>query len=104
MMDIFSIEEGKDLNIQDTIVPKAANLLSVQLGALEYAPEFGIDLDYFLNNPVAFQNDSFMAYLVQRMSENMIDVTSALSIIEKFMTRFDFSVNAVEENSEGFIV
>lgn len=104
MTDIFSIEEGKDLNIQDTIVPKAANLLSVQLGALEYAPEFGIDLDYFLNNPVAFQNDSFMAYLVQRMSENMIDVTSALSIIEKFMTRFDFSVNAVDENSEGFIV
>lgn len=104
MIDIFRIEDGKDLELQDTIVPKAANVLSVQLGSLEYAPDFGVDIDYFLNNSIEFQNESFMAYLVQRMSENMINVGESIEIVQKFMSQFVFGVDAVEENNEGFIV
>lgn len=104
MIDIFKIEDGKDLELQDTIVPKAANLLGTQLGYLEYAPDFGVDIDYFLNNSIEFQNESFMAYLVQRMSENMINVSESIELIEKFMSRFIFGVSAIEETNEGFIV
>lgn len=104
MIDIFKIEDGKDLELQDTIVPKAANVLSVQLGSLEYAPDFGVDIDYFLNNSIEFQNESFMAYLVQRMSESMINVGESIEIVQKFMSQFVFGVDAVEENNEGFIV
>jgi hypothetical protein len=36
-----------DLDLVDTIVPKAANVLQVQLATLEYAPTFGVDLVFF---------------------------------------------------------
>ncbi len=57
MTDIVSI--GADIGLYDSQSPRAANILSVQLGALEYAPTLGIDLAYFLQEDFRFQNESF---------------------------------------------
>lgn len=103
MIDIFAIEDGKDLILADSVVPKAANLASVQLGSLEYAPDFGIDLLYFIDNPIQFQNESFKTYLVESMAQNMINVTEANEVLEHLYSKLQFSVDA-NEDSEGFIV
>lgn len=47
MIDIVGFT-SKGMQLFDTQTEKAANILSVQLGALEYAKDLGIDLRYFL--------------------------------------------------------
>lgn len=62
MIDIA--EFNGDLVLVDTNVGKAQNVLSIQLGSLYYAEDFGIDLAYFLSEEFEFTNDSFRSLLV----------------------------------------
>lgn len=102
MIDIIRAVQGADLQVQDSIAPKAGNLLATQLGKLSYEPEFGVDLRFFLESNLEFQNESFQAYLIERLIQNRINVDSVLTVIESFTSRFVFNVNE-QQRTEGFI-
>ncbi len=88
--DIITIEDGLDLGLSLSNVPRAANVLSVQLGELEYANSFGIDKRYFLETPVLFQNESFKMYLVQRLTEHGINVSEVAESIYTLFSKLTF--------------
>jgi hypothetical protein len=85
-----------DLNVVDSIVPKAANVLQVQLGSLEYAPEFGVDLAFFLDPDLTFQNESFKSYLIQRLSESHVNVNQVIQALTTFVETLVFEVGQPE--------
>ena len=100
MIDIVSL--GDDMGIYSTQNYKAKNILSVQLGDLEYAPLLGIDLRYFLSEDFKFQNDSFKAYLIEVLANSGINVASVEEQIETLFTRFNFNLTP-EETSSGMV-
>ncbi len=97
MTDIVSV--GADIGLFDTQTTKAANILSVQIGALEYAPIFGIDLKYFLSEDFRFQNESFKAYLIEILANNGINVASVTDIIDNLFATYTFKITQEESNS-----
>lgn len=101
MTDIYSIGSG-ELEIYDTQNFKAANILSTQLGSLEYLPLFGIDLKYFLDEGYKFQNDSFKSYLVQVLANEGINVASVIDTIENLYNQYTFNLST-EETTTGLI-
>lgn len=103
MMDIVLIEDEKDLALQDTIVPKAANLLETQLGSLAYAPDFGVDLRYFIQSNFQFQNETFKIYLIERMMQNQINAYDCIETIESLSEKFTWFVGDVAQAAKGFI-
>lgn len=104
MMDIVESNQGEDLKIFDSIVSKAGNVLSVQLGDLEYAPDFGVDLKFFLQSDFQFQNDSFKAYLVQRLVESQVNVAQVMETIETLFTKYTHYVGDFRETTGGLIL
>lgn len=102
MIDIVSATPGLDLGIFDTDTTKAANILSIQEGVLEYAPLLGIDLKYFLSEDFSFQNASFKAYLVERLANNRINVSSVLEQVENLYSILTFKLSA-EDKTSGLI-
>jgi hypothetical protein len=80
MIDISSV--STDIGLLDTQTAKASNVLSVQLGSLQYAPTIGIDLAFFLSEDFAFQNESFKAYLIQVLAGHSINVASIPEVID----------------------
>lgn len=102
MIDITSVKNG-DLTIMDSQAAKAGNVLQVQLGTLEYAKNFGIDLKFFLDPKYQFQNESFKAYLIQRLSEHHVNVNQVTEALETFYLKFTFSVGDAVSSSGGFI-
>lgn len=101
MIDIIGIKDG-DIDLFSTDTGRAANILSVQLGSLEYAPELGIDLTYFLAEEFRVQNESFKAYLVEVLARNGINVVSIVETVESLAERYNFNLAPVE-NSTGLI-
>lgn len=101
MIDIIDFNE-KGMQLLDTQTEKAANILSVQLGALEYAQDLGIDLRYFMTEKTQFQNESFKAYLVQILASRGINVSSIQTVINALDTNFNIKLSP-EENSTGMI-
>lgn len=103
MKDIISANNGEDLGVQDSIVPKAGNILSVQQASLKYAQDLGVDLAYFLSPEFQFQNDSFKSYLVQRLTEQQVNVSKVIETLEAFIQRLTFVV-AETKNTGGLIL
>jgi hypothetical protein len=103
MIDIVRIADGEDLGLFNTDVERAKNILSVQVGALEYAPTLGIDLKYFLSEDYKFQNESFRSYLVQTLANFSINVTSVLSEVESLSENLIFNIGASQETGGGMI-
>lgn len=105
MIDIVAIGEGPggDLRTFDAQTSKAANVLSVQLGYLEYAPEFGIDLRFFIQENFQFQNESFRSYLIQRLSEHHVNVNQVIDTLETLYQKFTFEVGNADKTKGGFI-
>jgi hypothetical protein len=97
MNDISSIDT--DIRIYDANVSKAENVLSVQLGNLYYAPDFGIDLRYFLSEDFEFTNESFRSYCLQRLTEHYIDVVSVSETVSNLFTFLGINIAAKEDNS-----
>lgn len=100
MIDIVSI--GADIGVYNTQTSRAANILSVQLGALEYAQDLGIDLKYFLSEDFRFQNESFKSYLVQVLANNGINVSSVVEVVEALFSNYTFNLTP-PETSGGLI-
>ncbi len=101
MIDMIE-DSGGDIQVIDTQSPRAANILSIQLGYLEYAQELGIDLEYFLNPDFVFQTESFKSYLIDRLAQSGISVNTVTTLVENLSSRFtmDIPANAAQE---GFI-
>ncbi len=102
MIDIVSSETGLDLGVYDTQVQKGGNLLSIQLGDLEYLPEFGIDLRYFLSEDFQIQNESFKAYLIEVLANNGINVESFSELIGRLSSEYKINLSP-EESSTAFV-
>jgi hypothetical protein len=96
MIDIIGV--GTDLELFDTQTEKGKNILSVQLGALEYAPDFGIDLKYFLSEDFKFQNESFKSYLVQVLANNGINVATVLDTVQNLAHEYEFKLTPPESS------
>lgn len=96
MIDIGYVAQGVDLGAYDTQTYKAANILSVQLGALEYAPQLGIDLKYFLSNDFEIQNASFEAYCIRILAENGVSVNGITKAIEALHESMIFNIAPIE--------
>lgn len=103
MLDIIEIKDGEDLKLADSVVPKAANIIATQLYSLEYAYSFGVDLKYFLDEEIEFQNESFKTYLVDRLVQQQVNVSNVIDTIEQFVETFSFSVGDANTNLKGFI-
>lgn len=103
MIDIISAHSGLDLGIFDTDVERAKNILSIQIDSLEFIPEFGIDLKYFLSPDFEFQNASFKSYLVQRLATYGVNVTSVLEEVEALSTQLIFNIGS-QNNINGGLV
>lgn len=104
MKDIVEIVDGSDLVIVDSIVSKAANVISVQLGDLSYAEDFGVDLNYFLQPGLQFQNESFKSYLVNRLTESQVNVAQAVEVFETLFERLTFYVGDNNANTGALIL
>jgi hypothetical protein len=100
MNDISSI--STDLGLIDSQAPRARNILSVQLGSLEYQKDLGIDLAFFLSEDYSFQNDSFKAYLIQVLSGFGINVSSVVETIDNLYSTYTF--NLIPESGGSSLV
>lgn len=101
LKDIVSI--GADLGVKQSEAERAGNVLATQIGTLEYAPDFGIDLKFFLESEFSIQNASFKAYLVQRLLEHKINVVSVVDTIEQLYTTYTFGVGSSEQSDGSMI-
>jgi len=96
MLDLINMVDGEDLHYQHNVAMKAGNVISVQLGSLDFKPDFGSDLKYFLQEDLKFQTESFKSYLVGRLSEYRIQVNATVSIVENFTNKFVMDVGQTE--------
>jgi len=101
MIDIVGFTSS-GMEVYDTQVQRAANILSVQLGALEYAKDLGIDLRYFLTEPINFQDDSFKAYLIQTLVSRGINVSSLIEVLNSLDSNYNINLSP-SENSTGLV-
>ncbi len=95
MTDIVAV--GTDLQVFNTQTSRAANILSIQIGSLEYEQDLGIDLKYFLSEDFRFQNESFKAYLVQVLANRGINVASVIETVDKLFETLTFNITAEEQ-------
>lgn len=101
MIDIDKFESG-DIVFKDTNIHKASNILKTQLGSLAFNESFGVDVVYFLNRDLKFQNESFKSYLLQKLSENGIVISENYMLVDKFIQHIGFGVNN-QENTTSLI-
>jgi hypothetical protein len=97
MIDIVSLG-ATGMGTFDTQTNRAKNILSTQIGALEYQPDLGIDLVYFLSEDFKFQNESFKAYLIQILANYSINVSSVTETIEDLFSQLTFELTPPEIN------
>jgi hypothetical protein len=102
MIDIVDFNSS-GMQTYDTQTEQAANILSVQLGALEYAPDLGIDLRYFLSEKIQFQDESFKAYLIQALAQRGINVASLIVLKQDLFDQYNINISP-QENSTGMVV
>lgn len=102
MIDIIPTAPGLDMGLYDTQTERAANILDTQLGALEYAPDFGVDLSYFLQTDFKFQNESFKSYCIQVLANEGINVSSVDEILASLYEVLGFNL-APAETTTGLI-
>ena len=101
MIDIVGFT-SKGMEVFNTQTPRAANILQTQLGDLEYAPDLGIDLRYFMTEDIQFQDDNFKGYLVQTLATYGINVASLTEVIKALSSEYNINLSP-EETSTGFL-
>lgn len=104
MIDIVGYPpQHDDLGLYDTDTERAKNILSVQIGALSFIPDFGIDLKYFLSENFVFENESFKSYLVQRLSEYAVNVTQLIEEQEDLYEKLIFLIGTSQVEGGGMV-
>lgn len=102
MIDITSAPDGEDLRVFDTQTARAQNILSVQLGSLEYAQDLGIDLAFFLSDEFQFENESFKAYLVETLANRGINVSTLVEAVEALYKTYTINLTP-PQSSDGLV-
>lgn len=103
MIDLTSFNETtQDLNVFDSQVPKAGNILSIQIGSLEYAKTLGIDMNYFLSDEFRFQNDSFKSYIIEVLANRGVNVANIETVVQTLFTELNVGLSP-SETSTGLI-
>lgn len=100
MTDIVDVTT--DIKVLDTQTNRAANILSVQIGALEYAQDLGIDLKYFLSEDFKFQNESFRSYLIQVLANYGINVAIVDEEVQNLFTKLKIGISP--SSNDGTLV
>ena len=89
----FHIEEG-----DNSLIWKAKNVMKTQIGSVNYLPEFGCDLEfYIINTNYNIQTQAFKNYLTERLIESNIQVATILKVDELFSTIFNLTLASQEE-------
>lgn len=101
MSDIFVNGTG-DLTFIKTDLGRASNLLSTQVGNVLYLNNFGIDLEFFLGDEFTFQNETFKAYLISKLSEASINVFEFKDVIKDFFNEYNISLS-VNDDTTAFL-
>ena len=101
--DIVEVKDESDLVLARSDIARAGNVIAVQLGSLEYAPTFGVDLKFFLVSEYQFQNQSFQAYLINRLVESQVNVVQCIEVIQNFMNIYRFEIGEPGNNTQGLI-
>lgn len=101
MIDIIEANED-GLGIFDTETSRAANILSVQFGSLEYEQSLGIDLRFFLSEDFQFQNESFQSYLIEVLANRGINVSSILETVDSLYNSLVISITP-QQTTTGLI-
>jgi hypothetical protein len=100
-VDIMEIPDGGDMVVRPSAVAKAGNVLAVQVKELEYAPEFGIDKKYFFSSEFQFQDESFRAYLMNRLMQHGVDVYQVVTTTDLFKQSHAFEVGETIQGTGG---
>jgi hypothetical protein len=95
-LDIHTIVPGQDLVLYASDAPRAVNVVSVQIGSLEYALSFGVDLSFYLGQDFSIQPESFQAYLVRRLTESQINVVEVIESIQSLYSNLTFGIGETE--------
>lgn len=103
MLDIVIVANEKDLGLQDSTLPKAANVCFVQLADLTYAPTFGIDKRYFLTQNIQFQFANFRAHVIERLTQSGVNVTEVVTLLQALYGRLSFGIGNDSRNVKGLI-
>lgn len=74
--------KDNQLTRADTLIYKAVNILSTQIGYLKYAPDFGIDYNLFFTQDLKIQTETFRSYAISKLAENGINPVDVLTIEE----------------------
>lgn len=102
LLDIVKIENGKDLRVEQSEAPRAASVLQTQVGTLEYAKGFGVDLKFFLDSELRIQPESFQSYCVNRLLQHQVNVVNVVSVVSTFMSNTVFAIGSSE--SDGSLI
>jgi hypothetical protein len=106
MIDLMQFNSDTlDLDVENTDVMKAKNILDTQTGSLNITPElrdFGVDLEYFIQDGLEFQNESFRAYLVSRLVAYQLNVASIASAFEDFSDNIGIELS--RDNDESRVI
>ncbi len=91
MMDIKSLgpDVTKDENGDKY---KAINLLSVQLQEKNYAADFGIDLDFFINSEYRITPATFAAHIMKRLADYSISVNQVQRVVDDFVANITVNI------------
>lgn len=90
MIDLIFKEN--DLQVEDTSIFKAKNILETQIGFLHYAPEFGIDYNLFFGNDLEIQIETYQAYAISKLAENGINPLDLIVEEDKFDARLNINI------------
>lgn len=96
-IDIYDVNPGEDLLLYPSDAPRAANIVSVQIGSLEYAPDFGVDLKFFMGSEFEIQMESFQSYLINRLTESQINVVECVKVIESLTNTLRFEIGEMPQ-------
>ncbi len=96
LLDFSTIVDGNDLTVTPSEAPRAASVMQTQLGSLEYAPTFGVDMAYFLGSELRIQTESYKSYCVQRLLQHQINVVNVLTQLETFFETSTYYIGSSE--------
>lgn len=96
LRDIVSWD-GADLGVAESDAPRAGNILATQLKSLEYAPDLGVDKEFFLTSDLNIPNDSFKTYCVNRLMQHRVNVVSVIETVHAFYRKMTVTVGRPEE-------
>lgn len=97
--DVRYNKQANDLEFVSSELPRAENLIGVQLGTLNYQPNWGVDLEYFLNPNYEIQAECFEAHLLQRIGFWGMNVIEFMHKQGKFVREMIFKFTATKDTN-----